>query len=270
MHLGPDAARYWHAAAKGRVPRPFNLRWLLPQLCGHNQLRWWIAWFAGWLLVAGGMFGWRFAVGDPWTVAAAATALLVALPGILGPPGTIPVGVDIPSTGVALCSIALFEVGWWWLAVPVMFVAAGIRETAPVWAALWLWSPLPLVALAVPVVAQFAVPTGRDPLGERFQEIADHPIRTALAAHRGRWRDGWLMIAPWGTCLAALYAPTWPLVAVLVLAYTQLLVATDTVRLVQHAAGPAMAVAAAQVIPLEWLLPAVVVHVAWWRTPERV
>jgi hypothetical protein len=42
------------------------------------------------------------------------------------------------------------------------------------------------------------------------------------------------------------------------------------VRLIHHAAGPVMAVAAAQTIPVEWLLLACVVHVAWWRTPERI
>jgi hypothetical protein len=62
----------------------------------------------------------------------------------------------------------------------------------------------------------------------------------------------------------------WRLLVVLGVAYAQLLVATDTVRLVHHVAGPAMAVAAAHVIPVEWLLLAVVVHVAWWFAPERI
>jgi hypothetical protein len=47
-------------------------------------------------------------------------------------------------------------------------------------------------------------------------------------------------------------------------------VATDTVRLYQHAAGPALAVAAVHTIPTAWLPLACVMHVAWWRTPERI
>jgi hypothetical protein len=78
------------------------------------------------------------------------------------------------------------------------------------------------------------------------------------------------MVAPWGVCLAALYAPTWQLVAVLVVAYAQLLVATDTVRIYTVAAAPVMAVAAAQTIPTSWLLFAVIFHVVWWRRPEFV
>ncbi len=270
---GPDAHRYWRAAAGELVPRPFHLRWLLPRLCRHNPDAWWAAWFTGWGLMAVGMLGWRFAVGDGWAVALGSAGLLLALPGILGPKATIPIGVDIPATGVTLVGVAVFALGHpvqQAVGVVLIGVAAAIRESSPIWAALWLWNPAPLIALAVPVVAHKALKQGPDPLGPRFQEIADHPVRTALEHHRGRWRDAWLMVAPWGACLAALYAPDWRLVVVLVAAYALLLVATDTVRLVQHAAGPVMAVGAAQVIPVEWLLLAVVAHVVWWRVPERV
>jgi hypothetical protein len=152
----------------------------------------------------------------------------------------------------------------------VIALSALIRETTPVWSALWLWSPLPLVALAMPVVVNIWRKPGPDPLGPKFQAIADHPVRAALEHHAGRWRDGWLMVAPWGACIAACVAFSWPLLVLVVLAYLQLLIATDTVRLLHHAAGPALALTAAQVIPVEWLLLAVVVHVVWWRSPERV
>ena len=268
--LGPDASRYWHAAGGGRVPRPFRIRWLLPKVCGHNEGRWWFAWFAGWVLAAVGMFGWVVSTGASWQLAGAASVLLLGLPGFLGPGVTIPIGVDIPATGLTLCGVALCGFGWWPVGVVLIAVAATIRETSPVWAALWLWSAWPLLALVVPLVAFKVIRSGPDPLGPRFQHIADHPVSSALRAHRGQWRNAWVMVAPWGVCLVGLGSPSWPLVAVLVLAYAQLLVATDTVRLVHHAAGPVLAVAAVQGIPVEWLLLAVVVHVAWWRVPERV
>jgi len=271
--IGPDAARYL-AAAEGRpVPRPFHLRWLLPKVCGTEFNAWRFVWLASWPLLAGSTIGWRLAAGDRWEIAVAAALFLCALPGILGPAAVIPVGVDLPATAVSMVGVLLIELGHpvqVAAGVAVIAVAACIRETAPIWAALWLWSPLPLIALCVVVCRALIAKPGIDPLGPKFQEIADHPVRAALTAHSGRWRDAWLMVAPWGVCLAALTGLTWPMVAVLVLAYAQLLIATDSVRLYQHAAGPVLAVAAAQVVPVAWLPLAVVVHVVWWQTPERI
>jgi len=273
VRLGPDAARYL-AAAEGRlVPRPFHLRVALPFACGANLRAWWVVHLASWPLLAGGLFAWRLSVGDGWQVAIAVCVLLCALPGILGPSVVIPVGVDLPATALAVwaCFLAsLGHPGGIAAGVIVVACAASVKESAPVWAALWAWCPWLLIGLAVPAVVSFVRKPGPDPLGPRFQEIADHPIRTALAAHRGRWRDAWLMVAPWGVCLAALVEPDWRLLVVLAIAHLQLLVATDTVRLVAHAAGPTMAVAAAQVIPAQWLVLACVAHVFWWRVPERV
>jgi hypothetical protein len=240
---------------------------------GQNIKAWRAVWLASWVVLAAGMVGWRLAEGDDWRVALAAAAFLAALPGILGPVVSIPVQTDLPATALTVCGVALLALdhpAQWAAGVACIAVAATMRETAPLWAAVWAWSALPLVALVAPLVAWLVIRPGRDPLGAKFQEIADHPVRAGLAFHSGRWRDAWLMVAPWGATLAALYAPTPQLAVGLVAAYALLLVATDSVRLYQHAAGPLMAAGAAQVIPVEWLLVAVVVHVVWWRTPERV
>jgi hypothetical protein len=266
---GPDAQRYWHLAGGGEVPRPFHLRWLLPAICGQDERRWWIVHVGGWLLATVGMFGWVVASHD-WRVAAAATALLLGLPGILGPSAVIPVGVDIQATGLTLCAAALFVHDQTLFALVVALLAAMVRESSPVWLALWVWSPILLVALAAPIVASVVRRPGPDPTGSKGQWIADHPVRAGLMFHRGRWRDGWLLVAPWGLTLAALISPSWPLIVVLVVAHLQLLVATDTVRIVAHAAGPVMAVAAATVFPVEWLLLVCVLHIWWFRQPERV
>lgn len=271
--LGPDAARYVLAGLGQPLPRPFHLRWLLPKLCADDIKAWRFVWLASWPVLAGAMFGWRIAAGDDWRVALAATALLVGLPGILGPVVSVPVQVDLPSTALLMVGVWAIELGHpaqIVAGVAICAVAASIRETAPVIAALTVWSVWPLLALIVPAVAAWGLNPGPDPLGEQFQYIADHPVRAALEHHDGRWRDGWLMVAPWGVCLAALYSPDWRLLVVLAVAYLQLLVATDTVRLVHHVAGPVMAAAAANTIPVEWLLLAVVVHVVWFRVPERI
>lgn len=270
--IGPDARRYLAAASGTPVPRPFHLRWLLPYFCGSSLRPWWWVWLISWPIAAAGMAGWVIP-DHGWQVGLAAVALLLALPGVLGPQVVIPVGVDLPATAVTLVGVAVFELGHpsqMVAGVVTIAIASTIRETAPVWAALWVWSPWPLLALIVPAVAAVVRTPGPDPLGPQFQWIADHPVRAALQHHSGRWRDAWLLIAPWGVCLAALVEPSWQLIVVLVVAHLQLLVATDTVRLVQHAAGPPMAIAAAQVIPMQWLLVACVAHVVWWRTPERV
>ena len=265
--IGPDAARYLHLARGGSVPRPFHLRRLLPAVCGTDMRRWWLVWGLSWPVLAASMVAWQSAHG--WQIAAASAALLLGLPGILGPAAVIPVGVDLPASALALAGVAIMPhslpVG-----VALVALAAGCKETAPVFAALWAWSLWPLVALAVPAVVALRHHPGPDPLGPTFQRIADHPIASAIEARLGRWRDGWLFVAPWGVCLVALYAPGWPLVVCLVVAYAQLLVATDTVRLVHHAAGPVMAAAAAPLIPVPLLLAAVVAHVVWWGKPERI
>jgi hypothetical protein len=270
--LGPDARRYFVVATGTPVPRPFNGRRLLPWLCGTNVRRWWIVHLAAWPIAAVGFLAWRLPI-DGWQIAVAGCALLLALPGILGPRVVIPVGVDLPATALGLVGAALIADGHparIVAGIGVIAIAVSIKETTPVWVALWCWSPWPLIALVVPAVLQLVHRPGPDPLGPTFQRIADHPVRTALEHHAGRWRDGWLLVAPWGVTLAALYGADWRLLVVVAVAHLQLLIATDTVRLVHHAAGPAMAVAAAQVIPTEWLLLAVIAHTFWYRTPERV
>jgi hypothetical protein len=224
--------------------------------------------------LAGGVVWWQFELGAGWERAVACSLLVCGLPGILGPPSVIPVGVDLGATACAVVAVA-FTVGgngsgWVAAAVIVACVAGGMKESGPVWAAVWAWHPLPLVGLVVPLIRGLVVRPGPDPLGDRFQFIADHPVRAALVAHSGRWRDGWLMVAPWGACLLGLGRMSWPLAVALVLAYGQLLVATDTVRLVHHGAGPVLASAAVAVCPVRWLPMLVVAHVVWWRKPERI
>lgn len=273
MMVGPDAARYLHAGNGGQVPRPFHLRWLLPTMCGTSVTGWLWVWTLSWPTAAVGMVWWQHNTGAGIWQAAAAAALLVGLPGILGPQVSIPVQVDLPATALTLLGCALMTLGH-----PAQHIAgllaitaaACIRETAPVWAALWLATPLPLLALAAPVVAQLVRTSGPDPLGDRFQQIADHPIRASLEHHAGRWRDGWLLVAPWGVCLVGLIDPTPMLIVTLTVAYLQLLVATDSVRLYQHAAGPALAAATAANIPTRFLLIAIAIHLVWWRPAERI
>jgi len=274
--LGPDAVRYIHLAHGTKVPRPFCWRWLLPKLCGPELTAWRVVRTMSWVVLAGATFWWAhnngFAVGQ----AIAISAMLLALPGITGPDEVNPVGVDLPATALAVLAAAMFDGNqpWWLIAAFIcLAVSATIKETTPIFVALWCWSPIPLAALVIPALragwVRWRHLEGVDPLGPDFQRIADHPVRAGIDAHRN-WRNAWVMVAPWGVCLAALYRPSWPLAAALAVAYLQLLVATDTVRLVHHAAGPVMAAAAVNNIPTAWLVLATVMHVFWLYNPERV
>lgn len=268
--MGPDAARYLIAAQGHPVARPFHLRWLLPAVCKNDIRRWWIVWALSWPLLAGSVFWLAADLG--WQRAVFAAVLTVGLPGVWGPAAVRPVGVDLPAMAVTALAAACAVHGLVWAAIVLVVLAAQIKETAPVWAALWAWNPILLVGLMWVAFNAVVIRSGVDEVTRRepFATIHRHPFRTAIAARKGRWRDGWLWVAPWGVCLAGLYQIDWRLAAVLAVAHLQVLVATDTVRLLHTAAGPAIALAAAAVIPIPWLAVAAVAHLFWYRQPEVI
>ena len=270
MKLGPDAARYWLAGRGVTVARPFHLRWLLPYLCRNDLRRWSIVWWASWPLAAGGCALLAHTYGLSPQRCAVAAILLIALPGVLGPPVTRPIGVDLPALALAVMGAGLYRLGWWPAGLALVLVASCIKESSPVFAAVWAWSPLLLLAFIAPLIRHLIAESAIDEVTARepYRTIYDHPLRTSL--HAREWRSAWVMVAPWGITLAALNAPSRALATALVVAHAQLFVATDTVRLTQTAAGPLMAVGAAVVIPEPWLILAVVAHVVWWRKPELV
>lgn len=277
MRLGPDAARYWIAGQGKPVARPFHLRWLLPVVCRNDQRRWWFVWAASWPVLFGSVC-W-LASGLGWQRAVFAAVLTCALPGVWGPAVVRPVGVDLPAMALAALGAAGAVHGVWWVVLPAVYLAASVKETAPVWAALWAWNVYPLVGLVVPLFVALSIRPGMDEVTARpeLREIHDHPVRTAVRyrsvldqPNLPWWRNGWVMVAPWGVCLAGLYAPSWQVVAAVVAAHLQLLVATDTARLLHTAAGPALAVAAATVLPVPWLLVAAVAHVFWLTRTEAM
>jgi hypothetical protein len=272
VRFGPDASRYLLAGSGQPVAQPFHLRVLWPWVCRDQISRWRFLWGFSWFLLAGGMFAFARAGGNSEIVSVASVGLLLGLPGVLGPTVVRPVGVDLPTMALNVWAAAAFLSGWWWAGILILALASLGKETSPLWVALWVWSPVPLLLLMVPAIVHLLNRPEMDPVTNHpaLRRVHDHPIRSAFEHRKGRWRDAWLMVAPWGVCLAALYAPTWQLVAVLVVAYAQLLVATDTVRIYTVAAAPVMAVAAAQTIPTSWLLFAVIFHVVWWRRPEFV
>jgi hypothetical protein len=269
VRFGPDSARYILAGQGERVARPFNLRWLLPNVCGDDVRMWWAVWFASWPVAFGGMVWWAFEAGLVWQQMLAAAVLVVSLAGVWGPHVVRPVGVDLPAMSLSIVAVAALEAGWWPLAVALVVVAGSIKETSPVFAALWAWHPVMLAGLVAPlVIGWFNRPElDRVTAEPVLRRVHDHPVRSAWEHHAGKWRDP-RMVTQWGGCVAAVWSPSWQLAAVLVVAYAQLAVATDLYRLVHTAAGPLVALVAVQVVPVEWLPALVLASVVWWLTPE--
>lgn len=270
--MGPDSARYMLAGQGHKVARPFNLRWLLPAVCGDDERMWWGVWFAAWPVTVAGMIWWCHAAGLSFWQGVSAAVFVVCLAGVWGPLVVRPVGVDLPAMALTVTAVAAAETGWWPLAAALVVAAAATKETSPIWAALWAWHPAFLAALVVPATVAVFNRAGMDDVtrtgaGGVLLRVHDHPVRTAWEHHQGKWRDP-RMVTQWGACLAAFYQPTWQTAAVVAAAYTQLVVATDTYRLVHTAAGPFLAVCAAQTVPTAWLAVAVVVSAVWWLTPD--
>ena len=261
--ISPDGRRYLALAAGRPVPLPFALRWLLPRLCSTSLLRWRWCTAAHMValppLVAVWLTGW---IGDG-RACVAGGLLVCGLPGVWRIHLRWPVLVDPAAMAWAVASAVAARERWWVAAAVLALVAGCIKETAPVFAACYAYHPLALVGLLAPALRALTAPRGDDP--ENDPEILDHPFRSSRRAHRGRWLDPRLMLAPWGLCLLAPAAAEPRLLAVLALtaavAYGQLLVAVDTVRLYQWAAPPAI-LATMTVVPPRLAVLGLLLHLA--------
>jgi hypothetical protein len=147
-----------------------------------------------------------------------------------------------------------------WVAVPAALAAGALHERAPAMAALWAWSPVPLVGLLVPALA--LVLSRRGTARPDEARVTGHPVRTAVLALQQA--PTWLYVLPWGGCLLALCGPVpWSVWACLAVSYGQCLVAVDRARLYQWAA-PAVAPLAVAVAGEWWpLAVAVTLAVPW-------
>ncbi|MGZ4766824.1 MAG: hypothetical protein ACXV6M_14320 [Ilumatobacteraceae bacterium] len=254
VHLTPDGVRYI-AATKQRVARPFHYRWLIPKLCGDSESRWrWmnqistigllplIYWFIG---------GWR---------GIAAGAMVTGLAGVWKFNRKHIILVDAPGMFCALLAADLFRHHLWPLGIAVALVGGCVRETSPVMAALYAWNPLALIGLA-PAAVRHLQREGPDVLDAENRWILDHVFRASIKYHRRLPNIVPLLILPWGGALVALsnYSPQLALTAAV--AYGQLLIATDTVRLYQWC-FPVVLLAAVHAVPMAWLPLLVVLTIA--------
>lgn len=171
---------------------------------------------------------------------------------------TNPVLVDAPSMALAVWAAVCVREGLWPLGIALILASGMVKETGPVFGALYAWHPVLLIGLAAPAVRALLARPGSDVLDEENAWILAHPFKAGQKYHN--WLDPNLIV-PWGAAIVGLAALDLQLGALLAVAYAQLLVATDTVRLYQWAA-PVMCVAAAGAVPAAWL-PLLVVLTVW-------
>lgn len=253
MRLTPDGARYMALSTGRRAPRPFHLRWFLPIACRQSIIRWRVTAWASWAALA---VGTGFLASD-WKRAVAAGLLIAALPSSRFNLRN-PVLVDSTSMAFAVWAAVCVQEGLWPLGLVLILVSGMVKETGPVFGALYAWAPVLLVGLVAPAVRALLAKPGPDVLDAENAWILAHPFRAGQKYHY--WLDP-IMVVPWGGAIVGLAALDWQLAACLAVAYAQLLVATDTVRLYQWAA-PLLCVAACVAVPTAWL-PVLVVVTVW-------
>lgn len=231
-----DGMQYLAPAAERKSP--FQLRWLLPAVLPRNPWAWaavsWVALVCTCLLFPG----------DLWTCAA-----WVALPWFRCM-AAAPVLVDAPAFAMSLACRRWPN--------PLWGLGAAVSERMPVMAALMVWdAPESLLVVLVGMFWAGAAYLLLEPSGKHTMPSATERLLD--------WRT---MLAPWGLGVAALLIPGWtlPEVALVAVAYGQMLVATDSVRMYQWAA-PVVLPRAIAAIPLRLRLPAMVLH---WLNPWAI
>lgn len=263
--LTPDGHRYLALARGQPLPIPFAFRRLAPAICSDSLGRW-VAWSAGHamalpLLVAIWLETWGLSP----VRSAFGGLMILGFPGVWRIAMRAPVLVDASGLAWATAAATMTRLHWWPAALMVALGAGAIKESAPVFATCFALNPLPMIGLGVPLMIRLLGRTGPDVFGDEDILIFSNPLRASMKAHAGLWTRPSVMLLPWGCGilgLATLGGSHWLLVLLTIgVSYSQLAIATDTVRLYQWA-SPAVALATAAVVPACLLPAALVVHVA--------
>ncbi|HVJ90555.1 MAG TPA: hypothetical protein VM580_12190 [Labilithrix sp.] len=201
-------------------PTPFHRRW-----CGWPK----------WLLIASSYAGLVFVsatLGSWWQ-----SLLFITLPGVWFC-ATRPTTVDAPAMALAWGSAMLFP-KYPYFAVLLSCLAGFVHERGPVFAALYVWSPLPLIGLVACGWWRTAAPHDGDPY------VGLPSFRATVAAHRKMqdWLSwGGYVVSTRGLIpIAALVGVPLSAWAALAVAHASRLVATDNSRIVLWGAPPMIA-----------------------------
>lgn len=146
MEVSADGLQYLRASTGQTVPSPYSRRWLPPLLLGPYPWRWIALTYAS-LAVTPFAAWWYFgAIGLVGATRVFAAALLSCLPGVWRVSVRFPILTDAPCFALSLVVAALAAGGHPILAAILSLPLGASRESAPVFAAVWAWSPWPLGA----------------------------------------------------------------------------------------------------------------------------
>lgn len=259
--ISPDGRRYLAAGAGKAVALPFALRWLLPKVCGASITRWRLCTLCHLALLPPLVAIWL----SPWIaqpgLRVVGGLLICGLPGVWRIHIRWPVLIDGAAMAWSLGAAILLERGFWPAGVAAALIAGCIKETAPVFAACYAWNPVALVGLAAPLLRRLTATVGEDLFGQ--QRLLADPFLASRLYHAGKWFDPLAIATPWGVGLLAVLTTDRRIVPILVvtlvLAYAQVLVATDTSRLYQWAAPPVI-LGTVSVVPPRFVAALLLVH----------
>lgn len=262
FRITPDGGEYIRMSNGEQVANPYNLRFVLPLVCRDSRVRWLVASWGSTIVSTVCVAVLATQHGLTLQQSAVAALLWLGLPSVRFLVKA-PVLVDGPGMAFALLAAVVFPLEPI-AAMVLIAIGAGISEKAPIWAALFAWNPILLAGLAVPLIRWLGWKAG--PIREGAVEKAHlefHQHSGGLQSRVSVFRHAQSVVYPWGAALFALTVPDIWWMAAVAVAMGQMIVAWDTVRLIQMSA-PAVCVAAAAAIPDAWALPALVAH---WTNP---
>lgn len=256
--LTNDTMRYSAMAEGRRVMIPWCLRKCIPWLVGHDK-RLWRSWtMIHLVLLSIALMDYLSYHGATQFQIFFGIFLLMGLPGIMRFNVEYPWLVDIPAIAWALVATNATLTGQpWWLIACASLMAGGMKETAPLLAALFAWSPIPLLGLLTPLVLWFISPKVTDDIVFG----ANYRPNKWFKQGNGELLNMAITILPWGIALPlALMHPTWQLGIALLFAYAQIVIASDRMRLYQQV-FPVVILCAVQVPIVPWLIaPLLLLH----------
>ena len=254
----PDGVFYLAQAEGDAVPFPYRLRGLLPRLLGPSRLRWHRMNSISLVVLSAGL--WVY-TGSPLAI-----LFLLCFP-LLSFWRNAPILQDLPA--LALAVWAANVLGWNTSAGIVFALLAGlVNEKAPLFAALYAWSPFPLIGYLSTGISYLGTREGPMPeritaqpeMCEEMEYVLAHPFRSAQRFLRSRWGDGGLWIQPWGGMVLALFNPSFQLGATTAVAFGMCFTATDSLRMMVWA----LPVVAAAVAGLQWEAAVAALALSWF------
>ena len=216
-----DGWRYQAMARGEGAPKPYHYRWLMPQILGEDQARWQAANTVACAAMVPAMW---------WLTGSPTVGLFTfTLYGVWGMSRKFPFITDPVAMAAAIVAAAATKHRRWEVAVATALLAGGARETAPVFAALYAWHPLPLIGLVSPAVMS-RKPEGPDITDDFSHTCVVDPFKAVWQVRKDTATDWHLYLAPLGGLWLGARGDLRTTLT-LIAAYAQLLVAVDTSRL---------------------------------------